>query len=135
MAIPFTFSPNTLAQSAQVNANFTYLNGLISSLIPSTSNITLSIILSSGKIYGAGTSSGALTVTLPAISASVDGTTIWIFDVDNNASSNNVTINAQGSDAINLYSTSSGSLTIDVNGGGAMFVVRSGAWRAIPFTS
>jgi hypothetical protein len=135
MAIPFTFSPNTLAQSAQVNANFTYLNGLISSLIPSTNNITLSIILSSGKIYGAGTSSGALTVTLPAISASVDGTTIWIFDVDNNASFNNITINAQGSDAINLYSTSSGSLTIDVNGGGAMFVVRSGAWRAIPFTS
>ena len=60
----------------------------------------------------ANTSGGAYTITLPANASLLDGDTIQIIDISNNAANNNLTIGRNGS----LMNGAAENLTIDVSG-------------------
>ena len=60
----------------------------------------------------ANTSGGAYTITLPANASLLDGDTIQIIDISNNAANNNLTVGRNGS----LMNGSAENLTIDVSG-------------------
>ena len=60
----------------------------------------------------ANTSGGAYTITLPANASLLDGDTIQIIDISNNASNNNLTVGRNGS----LMNGAAENLTIDVSG-------------------
>ena len=60
----------------------------------------------------ANTSGGAYTITLPANASLLDGDTIQIIDISNNAANNNLTVGRNGS----LMNGAAENLTIDVSG-------------------
>ena len=74
------------------------------------------------------TSTAALILNLPPLSGVSDGDWVDLIDTDFNAASNNVTINAEGSDTLQLWGVSGASATISVSGTHVVAVANSGYW-------
>lgn len=83
--------------------------------------------------YGSLTSGGAFSMVLPAISTLAVGTVVRIYDLSNNAGTNNITVTGSGSDLILNHATSAASYVIDINNVITDFVVTAGGWRAISY--
>lgn len=81
--------------------------------------------------YGLRTSVGAITLLLPALSTLSAADWIWLVDVDYAANTNNVTIQAAGSDQIALWDASASSQTIDIAGTRVQLIVNAASWRMI----
>lgn len=80
------------------------------------------------NFYGMKTSTAALILNLPPLSGVSDGDWVDLIDTDFNAASNNVTINAEGSDTLQLWGVSGASATISVSGTHVVAVANSGYW-------
>lgn len=87
-------------------------------------------ILQPGGIFYIASASVALNQTLFAIANAPEGAWCEVWDADDNASVNNITINRSGSDTITFGGTSAATGFIGVtNSFGARFVSRGGIIR------
>lgn len=78
---------------------------------------------------------GPITVDLPPLASLNNGDWIRVFDVDNDAATNNITIQANGADTIDLNGAVAGSQVLTTNGSYAMLVVNSGVWGMVVFST
>ena len=94
------------------------------------------VSVSGGGRYAALSGNVAITASLPALSSlsSTANNAIDIFDGQNNASVNNITVKPAGSDQIAYYGSSGDSLVLAVNGAGVRVLAESGTWRAFPIS-
>lgn len=89
--------------------------------------------LVTGQIYVVNTSGGAETLNLPSLSGVASGQFIVIMDGSNNASVNNITVTANGSDTIAYYNVSASSAVLNTNNAAIWLFKTNGGWRAVPF--
>lgn len=75
---------------------------------------------------------GALSASLPALSGVSEGEYVDVEDGDYNASVNNITINPNGSDAIDFMGGTYTSFIADQNNAVIRFVRSNGVWRVLP---
>lgn len=85
--------------------------------------------------YGINSSVGAITVDLPPLASLANGDWIQFIDIDNDASTHNITITANGSDEIDLNGSLSSSKVLNVNGVYAMIMVNDGVWTMVKFAT
>ena len=85
--------------------------------------------LAQGQQYGFKTSVSALSATLPDVTTVTPGSSIRVFDVDNNAVNNNITINAHSGQTISDSVNSSSSAVINVSNLPIEFVSNTTSWR------
>lgn len=78
--------------------------------------------------YGVATSTGHATLILPALASLQLGDWVDLADTDGQAATNTVTIQASGSDEINLFGTSASTQQINTDYGAAVLVVTSAGW-------
>lgn len=156
MSVPYTFAPGAVIASAQVNANFAYVLAQIgiagvSSFNTRTGpvNLTASDVVTAntasvsspggaaaiGTHYAALTASGAIALTLPALSGLTVGQYIEVADAGYNAGTNNVTITAAGADVILDHGASGSSFVLNVSNTIARFIVTASGWRVIVYGS
>ena len=118
-----TFSPNTIAKSSEVNANFTYLEGLITALVPAGSMINYA-----GKsepssswlfCYGQNVSRATYATLFAAICPSVGTFTVTI------ATPAVVTLNTHGMNTGDqVYLTTTGALPTGLSANTLYYVIR-----------
>lgn len=93
------------------------------------------ISLAVNTLYAAKTGATALTVTLPQLSLQVSPQFVDLFDIDNNAGVNNITINAFSGDQISDHGALSSAYVIGVSNMGVRLFVNTNSWTAIPLGS
>lgn len=93
------------------------------------------ISLAVNTLYAAKTGATALTVTLPQLSLQASPQFVDLFDIDNNAGVNNITINAFSGDQISDHGALSSAYVIGVSNMGVRLFVNTNSWTAIPLGS
>jgi hypothetical protein len=83
------------------------------------------ILLAAGSIYGVKTGLGAFSATLPALATVAPGALVLVEDVDNNAGTNNFTVDAMAGDAISYHGSVSSSYVMRVSNTFAAFTADS----------
>lgn len=128
--VPYVFTPGETISSNHVNADFSFVTP---GLFLQTTITTDTQVLTAPGIYSIATGTGAFTCYLPLAGSLADGSGLFVVDGDNNASANNITLTAQGSDVIRYYAQSGSTLVINTNSSGFYVFTRNGAWRAAPW--
>lgn len=81
--------------------------------------------------YGVRTSTGAITINLPALANVTAGDWMTFVDVDQDAGANNITFAAASGDAILFAGASASSFSVGVDGATVSIVANAGEWSAV----
>lgn len=84
--------------------------------------------LSPITFYGLRTATGVITLNLPALATLTLGDWIELADIDYDAATNNVTLNAFSGDTITLYGSAAASQLLNVSGAKITLVANTTSW-------